>query len=98
MKLSILDDLDILQDGNANERSQWIHLSESQDLYEVGQWLFMNLGPESSNYDHRRTNIRDILNTYYHTNEWSSKQKHMIGHSIIEYWPIRQLDKDPRFI
>jgi hypothetical protein len=98
MRLSILDDLDVLQDGNPNERSQWIHLTDSQDLYEVGQWLFMNLGPESQINDHRRTNVRDILNTYYHVQEWTPKQKHMVGHAIIEYWTLRQLDRDPRFI
>jgi hypothetical protein len=97
MKLSILDDLDILQDGTANERSQWIHEQKDQELYQVGAWLFMNLGPNTQNYDHRRTNVRDIIDSYYYNKEWSPKQKHMVGHAIIEYWSVRAVENDPRF-
>lgn len=96
MKLSFLDELDILQDGSAYQRSQWIHKQQDQELYKVGQWLFMNL--ENANfYDHKRTNIRDILNIWYYNKNWTPKQKHMVGHAIIEYWSLRQINNDPRY-
>jgi hypothetical protein len=97
MKLSILDDLDILQYESAKQRSQWIHQQQDQDLYQVGTWLLMNLSAHSQNLDHRRTNTRDILTTYYYTKSWTPKQKHLLGHSIIEHWEFRETSNDPRY-
>ena len=97
MRLSILDDLDVLQDGTATQRTQWIHEQKDQELYQVGSWLFMNLGANTQNYDHKRTNVRDILECYYYHRQWSPKQKHLVGHAIIEYWSLRAVENDPRY-
>jgi len=98
MNITMLDELDVLNELDDSIKSKWIHLQKDKELYEISSWLFMNLTKEKHERDHRRSQIRQILNWYYDTNMWTPKQKHMIGHSIIEYWPIRQLDKDPRFI
>jgi hypothetical protein len=98
MRLSLLDDLDILQDGNERQRSQWIHEQKDQDIFQVASWLFMNLGPNTQEYNHQRTAVQDILSVYYYTKEWTPKQKHMVGHNLIEYWDLRAVENDPRYM
>ncbi len=97
MKQQILDDLDIIIYGNNHERSQWIHEQTDKDLYQVAVWLMMHLTPQSSDRNHMRSNIRDMLSNW-NGRSWTNKQRHYLGHSIIDFWPIRQLDCDPRYV
>lgn len=94
---AMIEQMDIVIYGNQNERSQWIHEQKDRDLYELGQWLMMNLTPQFTERDHHRTNIRVLLNNWNGIS-WSDKQKHYLGHSLIDFWPARQLDKDPRYL
>ena len=96
MKQSILDDLDVIIYGNNHERSQWIHEQTDLDIYEVGCWLMTHLTPNYSQRNHDRSNLRDLLYSW-NGESWSDKQKHYLGHSIIDFWPLRQQDQDPRY-
>jgi len=97
MKEQLLDDLDVIVNGTQRERSQWIHEQNDRELYEVATWLMMHLTPQSSDRNHMRSNIRDMLSSW-NGESWTDKQRHYLGHSIIDFWPIRQLDCDPRYI
>jgi hypothetical protein len=92
----LLDDMDIIVLGNNHERSQWIHEQKDKDLYSLGQWLMINLTPQRTERDHLRSDLRILLNKW-NGESWTEKQKHYLGHSLIAFWPARQLDKDPRY-
>jgi hypothetical protein len=99
MKTSLLDDLDIIVYGNTHERSQWIHDQTDKDFYEVGCWLMSHLTPNHSGRDHLRSDIRELLYKWdIQGNQWTERQKHYLGHSVIAFWPVRQQDQDPRYI
>lgn len=93
---NLLDEMDIIVLGNNHERSQWIHEQRDKDLYSLGQWLMMNLTPQRTERDHLRSDIRILLNKW-NGESWTEKQKHYLGHSLIDFWTARQLDKDPRY-
>jgi hypothetical protein len=92
----LLDQMDIIVLGDSRERSQWIHLQRDKDLYDLGCWLMINLSAQRTERDHHRSNIRDLLSSW-NGESWSDKQRHYLGHSLIEFWPVRQLEKDPRY-
>ena len=97
MKQQLLDDLDVIVNGTQKERTQWIHEQNDRDLYQVATWLMMHLTPQSSDRNHMRTNIRDML-ANWNGESWTDKQRNYLGHSLIDFWPIRQLDNDPRYV
>ena len=97
MNEQILDDLDVIINGTQKERTQWIHEQNDRDLYQVAAWLMMHLTPQSSDRNHMRSNLRDML-ANWNGNSWTDKQRHYLGHSIIDFWPIRQLENDPRYV
>jgi len=94
---NLLDEMDIIVLGNQYERTKWIHEQRDQDLYSLGQWLMMHLTPQWTERNHHRSNIRDLLNSW-NGESWTEKQKTYLGHSLIDLWPVRQLDKDPRYV
>ena len=96
MNTKILDDLDIIVNGTLRERTQWIHEQRDLDLYTVGCWLMINLTPNYSERNHLRSDIRDLL-ANWNGESWTDKQRHYLGHSLIDFWPIRQQDQDPRY-
>lgn len=93
----LLDEMDVIVLGNNHERGQWIHEQKDRDLYELGSWLMIHLTPLRTERDHHRSNIRDLLSTW-DGESWTDKQRHYLGHSLIEFWPARQLDQDPRYL
>lgn len=93
----LLDEMDIVVDGTESQRSIWIHQQRDQDLYSLGCWLMMHLTEQKTQRDHHRSNIRDLL-TSWNGRCWSVKQRHYLGHSLIDFWPVRQLDQDPRYL
>jgi hypothetical protein len=97
MKQQLLDDLDVIVNGTQRERTQWIHEQNDRDLYQVATWLMMHLTPQSSGRNHMRSNIRDMLSSW-NGESWTDNQRHFLGHSVIDFWPIRQLDRDPRYV
>jgi hypothetical protein len=92
----LLDEMDLIVLGNNHERSQWIHEQRDKDLYSLGCWLMINLGPVKTNRDHLRSDLRLLLANWNGVS-WTDKQRHYLGHSLITFWPARQLDKDPRY-
>ena len=92
----LLDEMDIIVLGDNYERSEWIHDQRDRDLYSLGQWLMMHLTKQRTERDHLRSDIRELLNRW-NGECWTEKQKHYLGHSLITFWPARQLDKDPRY-
>jgi hypothetical protein len=98
MKTWILEDLDELQYMTESQRSMWIHQIDDRDLYEITQWLLVNLTAQRHERDHKRSELRDVLTWYYENEFWTSKQKHWVGHALIDYWPLRQSERDPRYL
>lgn len=92
----LLDEMDIIVLGTEYERSLWIHEQRDRDLYELGCWLMLHLTPNYSERNHLRSDVRELLSKW-NGESWSEKQKHYLGHSLCAYWPIRQIDKDPRY-
>jgi hypothetical protein len=97
MKQQLLDDLDVIVNGTQKERTQWIHEQNDRDLYQVATWLMMHLTPEYSQRNHLRSDVRELLSRW-NGESWTDKQRHYLGHSVIDFWPIRQLDNDPRYV
>jgi hypothetical protein len=97
MNEQLLDDLDVIVNGTQKERTQWIHEQNDRDLYQVATWLMMHLTPEYSNRNHLRSDVRELLSRW-NGESWTDKQRHYLGHSVIDFWPIRQLDSDPRYV
>ena len=100
--LEILDLL-IIEDNHLMKQ-EWINKISQQDLYSIASWLMMNLTKDAIGIEHKRSNIRDIL-WYYHDQKnfynnsapWSDKTKWFIANAVINLWPLRQLDCDPRY-
>lgn len=93
----LLDEIDIIVLGTNHERSQWIHEQRDADIYSLGCWLMINLTPQFSERNHQRSNIRELL-AKWNGNSWTPKQKHYLGHSFIDFWTIRQIENDPRYL
>lgn len=93
----MLDEMDIIVNGNNYQRTQWIHEQRDADLYSLGCWLMMNLTPQYNQRNHQRSDLRDLLYKW-NGESWTDKQRHYLGHSLIDLWPIRQIDKDPRYM
>lgn len=98
MKLNHLDDLDQLMEYNTSIQGKWIELIPDRELYEISVWLLHHLGPNKFSSNHDRTRLRDICEQYYLTRSWSEKQKFYLGYGIINLWPERQLEQDPRYL
>lgn len=97
MNIDFLDALDIIEYHNHEQRTTWITAVSDRDLYKIATWLLMNLKPETNQLIHKRSNMRDILTQFYETNSWSQRQRWFIGNSVIDLWPDRRLDNDPRY-
>lgn len=95
MKIAYLDALDLIE--TTDDRSLWIKHISDKELWQIANWLLMNLNPESNQLRHRRNNLRDVIYQYYDTKSWSQKQKWFVGQSVIDLWPERQIDQDPRY-
>jgi hypothetical protein len=95
MKIAYLDALDLIE--TTEDRSLWINHISDKDLWSIANWLLMHLTPESQQLRHRRTNLCDIIVQYYESGSWSAKQKWFVGQSVIDLWPERQIDQDPRY-
>lgn len=99
MKQQLLDDLDVIIYGNNYERTQWIHDQTDKDIYQVGCWLMTHLTPNYSERNHLRSDLRELLYKWQQQGcQWTEKQKHYLGHSIIDLWSVRQEDQDPRYV
>jgi hypothetical protein len=95
MNIAYLDALDLIE--TTSDKSLWINHIGDNDLWQIANWLLMNLLPESNQRRHKRNDLRDIVNQYYHTKSWSDKQKWFVGHSVIELWNDRRVENDPRY-
>jgi lysyl-tRNA synthetase class II len=102
MKAYLLDELDLL-DTNEN-KSKWISKISQKDLYSLATWLMNHLNEQSQERQHKRSQIRGVLDWYYQYHyylgvetPWTDKQKWFIGHSVIDLWAERQIDQDPRY-
>jgi len=102
MKAHLLDELDIID--NESQRTNWINKISQRDLYSLATWLMSHLIEENQERQHKRTQIRNVLDWYYQHHfeqgvdtPWTNKQKWFIGHSVIDLWPERQIDQDPRY-
>jgi hypothetical protein len=105
MKTYLLDELDLIdKDSSYQIKSAWINKISQRDLYKLSTWLMMHLTEQSEERQHKRTQIRGVLDWYYQHHfelgveyPWTDKQIWFIGNSIIDLWPERQIDQDPRY-
>lgn len=102
MKTYLLDELDVIQTDQ--DRSKWIAKITQQDLYKLATWLMNHLIAETQERQHKRSQIRGVLDWYYQHHfergidaPWTDKQKWFIAQSVIDLWPERQIDQDPRY-
>jgi hypothetical protein len=90
---------------NTSVKAEWITKISQEDLYKIASWLMQHLTKESSGVEHKRSNIRDML-AYYHDETrlygnrapWNEKSKWFMAMAVINLWPYRQLDQDPRYL
>lgn len=102
MKTEHLNILDLMNEHTPIDiKNEWISRTRQQDIYEIASWLMMYLTKHTHQIEHKRSQIRSILAYYYdrrHLGEpWTPKQKYYVGYAIINLWPYRQMDQDPRF-
>lgn len=102
MKTQVLDELDIV--SNQQDRTAWITKISQQDLYKLASWLMNHLIEQTQERQHKRSQIRSVLDWYYQHHfeqgiqePWTNKQKWFIAHSVIDLWPERQIEEDPRY-
>jgi hypothetical protein len=102
MRTYLLDELDLLDSHEL--KSRWINKISQKELYSLATWLMNHLIAETQERRHLRSQIRSVLDWYYtHHFElgvdapWTEKQKWFIGHSVIDLWPERQIEQDPRY-
>ena len=102
MKTHHLDELDIIETDS--QRTAWINKISQQDLYKLATWLMNHLIAETQERRHKRTQIRSVLDWYYQhhfeqgiQSPWTAKQKWFIAQSVIDLWPERQIEQDPRY-
>jgi len=95
MNTLYLDALDLVE--TTSDRSLWINKIPDNELWNIANWLLMNLIPESNQLRHRRNDLRSIIYQYYDTKSWSDKQKWFVGQSVIDLWPDRRIENDPRY-
>lgn len=95
MNIDYLEALDIIE--NKQQRSTWINHISDYELWQIANWLLMNLQPESNQLRHRRSDLRDIVYQYHDTKSWSVKQKWFVGNSVIDLWHDRIIEQDPRY-
>lgn len=92
----ILDHLDVLDLGTEWERSQWIREQTDRDLFQVACHLMQYITCESTERNHQRAELRNLLATTQ--GHFTIKQRHWLGHAVIDLWPARQLEYDPRYV
>lgn len=102
MKIKHLEILDLMESSTPVDiKNSWISKVSQRDLYEIASWLMMYLTPQSLGIEHERSRIRDLLSYYYTRREqldpWTDRQKFYVGYSVINLWPYRQLEMDPRY-
>jgi hypothetical protein len=97
MKVSDLEDLDVLHEYRSGIQGEWIKRIPDRDLYEIAIWLLHHLGPNRYQSNHVRTAMRSICQIYYQSQSWTDKQKFYLGYGVISLWNERQIDKDPRY-
>jgi hypothetical protein len=105
LELKHLEILDLLTiEPDKKYFNEWVSRIPQRDLYSIATWLMMNLTEESNQLEHKRTNVRDMLAYYYeqrgynNLSPWTDKQKWFIAYEIINFWPHRQLENDPRYL
>lgn len=106
MKTEHLDILDLLAiEGTYNDKSLWVDRISQRDLYSIASWLLMNLISENSQVEHKRSQLRDMLNYYYdqksfynNTAPWSTKSKWFVANAVINLWDYRRVENDPRYV
>ena len=105
LELKHLEILDLLTiEPDKKYFNEWVSRIPQRDLYSIATWLMMNLTEESNQLEHKRTNVRDMLTYYYEQSRynnlspWTDKQKWFIAYEVINFWPHRQLENDPRYL